>query len=71
MENEMGQTNGGGDLSSLMMGVLKDGVIDIDGLAWNDRSFLTSVTLEPSRASTSHSKGWMPFIQMPDILDRH
>jgi hypothetical protein len=32
MENEMGQTNGGGDLFSLMMGVLKDGVIDIDGL---------------------------------------
>ncbi|KAJ6397231.1 hypothetical protein OIU84_018234, partial [Salix udensis] len=33
MENEMGRINGGGDLFSLMMGVLKDGVIDIDGLA--------------------------------------
>lgn len=32
MENEMGQTNGGGDLFRLMMGVLKDDVIDIDGL---------------------------------------
>jgi hypothetical protein len=32
MESETGQTNGGGDLFRLMMGVLKDGVIDIDGL---------------------------------------
>lgn len=32
MDTEMGQTNGGGDLFRLMMGVLKDGVIDIDGL---------------------------------------
>lgn len=33
MENEMGQTNGSGeDLFHLMIGVLKDDVIDIDGL---------------------------------------
>uniref|UniRef100_A0A6N2M402 Uncharacterized protein n=1 Tax=Salix viminalis TaxID=40686 RepID=A0A6N2M402_SALVM len=37
MENEMGQTNGGGDLFSLMMGVLKDGVIDIDGLVFDEK----------------------------------
>ncbi|CAK7337960.1 unnamed protein product [Dovyalis caffra] len=37
MENEMGQTNGGGDLFRLMMGVLKDGVIDIDGLAFDEK----------------------------------
>lgn len=32
MENEMGQANGGGDLLRLVMGVLKDDDIDIDGL---------------------------------------
>lgn len=32
LENEMGQANGGGDLLRLMMGVLKDDVIDMDGL---------------------------------------
>ena len=32
MEEEMGQSNGGGNLLRLMMGVLKDDVIDIDGL---------------------------------------
>jgi hypothetical protein len=40
MENEMGKTNGGGDLFSLMMGVLKDGVIDIDGLVCFNCSIL-------------------------------
>ncbi|KAJ4710419.1 Protein kinase [Melia azedarach] len=37
MENEMGQTNGGGDLFRLMMGVLKDDVIDIDGLVFDEK----------------------------------
>lgn len=40
LEKEMGQTNGGGDLFRLMMGVLKDDVIDIDGLVcvcWKKR----------------------------------
>ncbi|KAI5588168.1 hypothetical protein BDE02_05G078700 [Populus trichocarpa] len=37
MESETGQTNGGGDLFRLMMGVLKDGVIDIDGLDFGDK----------------------------------
>ena len=32
MENEMGQASGGGDLIRLVMGVLKDDDIDIDGL---------------------------------------
>lgn len=32
MEEEMGQSNGGGDILRLMMGVLKDDVIDIDNL---------------------------------------
>lgn len=32
MENEMGQANSGGNLLRLMMGVLKDDAIDIDGL---------------------------------------
>lgn len=32
MENEAVGTNGGGNLIRLMMGVLKDDVIDIDGL---------------------------------------
>lgn len=32
MESDIGQKNGGGDLFRLMMGVLKDDVIDIDGL---------------------------------------
>ncbi|KAJ6774841.1 MITOGEN-ACTIVATED KINASE KINASE KINASE [Salix purpurea] len=37
MESEMGQANGGGDLFRLMMGVLKDGVIDIDGLDFGEK----------------------------------
>ncbi|XP_037495909.1 MAP3K epsilon protein kinase 1 [Jatropha curcas] len=37
MEGETGQTNGGGDLFRLMMGVLKDDVIDIDGLVFDDK----------------------------------
>ncbi|KAJ6929589.1 MAP3K epsilon protein kinase 1-like [Populus alba x Populus x berolinensis] len=37
MESETGQTNGGGDLFRLMMGVLKDGVIDIDGLDFGEK----------------------------------
>ncbi|KAH9706981.1 MAP3K epsilon protein kinase 1 [Citrus sinensis] len=38
MENEMGQTNGsGGDLFRLMIGVLKDDVIDIDGLVFDEK----------------------------------
>ena len=32
MEEEMGRSNDGGNLLHLMMGVLKDDVIDIDGL---------------------------------------
>ncbi|XP_059633399.1 MAP3K epsilon protein kinase 1-like [Cornus florida] len=36
MENETGQTNGG-NLLSLMMGVLKEDVIDIDGLDFDDK----------------------------------
>ncbi|KAK9275389.1 hypothetical protein L1049_022653 [Liquidambar formosana] len=36
MENEMGQANGG-DLLRLMMGYLKDDVIDIDGLVFDDK----------------------------------
>uniref|UniRef100_A0A7N0UKQ6 Uncharacterized protein n=1 Tax=Kalanchoe fedtschenkoi TaxID=63787 RepID=A0A7N0UKQ6_KALFE len=36
MENEMGQANGG-DLLRLMMGVLKDDVIDIDGLVFDEK----------------------------------
>lgn len=38
MENEMGQENGGGgNLISFMMGYLKDDVIDIDGLVFDER----------------------------------
>ncbi|PPD97932.1 hypothetical protein GOBAR_DD05005 [Gossypium barbadense] len=37
MEEEMGQSNGGGNLLRLMMGVLKDDVIDIDGLDFEDK----------------------------------
>ncbi|KAK8706548.1 hypothetical protein V6N13_050109 [Hibiscus sabdariffa] len=37
MEEEMGQSNGGGNLLRLMMGVLKDDVIDIDGLDFDDK----------------------------------
>lgn len=38
MENEMGQTNGSGeDLFHLMIGVLKDDVIDIDGLVFDEK----------------------------------
>uniref|UniRef100_A0A2P2MTC6 non-specific serine/threonine protein kinase n=1 Tax=Rhizophora mucronata TaxID=61149 RepID=A0A2P2MTC6_RHIMU len=37
MENEMGQTNGGGDLFRLIVGVLKDDVIDLDGLDFDER----------------------------------
>ncbi|GAV80001.1 Pkinase domain-containing protein [Cephalotus follicularis] len=37
MENEMRQSNGGGDLFRLMMGVLKDDVIDIGGLVFDEK----------------------------------
>ncbi|CAN8269387.1 unnamed protein product [Cochlearia groenlandica] len=37
MEGETGQSNDGGDLLRLMMGVLKDDVIDIDGLVFDDK----------------------------------
>ncbi|WCJ40035.1 mitogen-activated protein kinase kinase kinase 7 [Euphorbia peplus] len=37
MESETGQTNGGGDLFRLMMGVLKDDVIDLDGLVFDEK----------------------------------
>ncbi|KAK8490816.1 hypothetical protein V6N12_011446 [Hibiscus sabdariffa] len=37
MEEEMAQSNGGGNLLRLMMGVLKDDVIDIDGLDFDDK----------------------------------
>lgn len=38
MENEMGQSNGsGGDLFRLMIGVLKDDVIDIEGLVFDEK----------------------------------
>ncbi|KAF5737927.1 Mitogen-activated protein kinase kinase kinase 7 [Tripterygium wilfordii] len=37
MENEMGKTNDGGNLLRLMMGVLKDDVIDIDGLVFDEK----------------------------------
>ncbi|GMJ05542.1 mitogen-activated protein kinase kinase kinase 7, MAP3K EPSILON PROTEIN KINASE, partial [Hibiscus trionum] len=37
MEEEMGQSNGGGNLLRLMMGVLKDDVIDIDGLDFDEK----------------------------------
>ncbi|KAK2635752.1 hypothetical protein Ddye_030544 [Dipteronia dyeriana] len=37
MENDMGETNGGGDLFRLMIGVLKDDVIDIDGLVFDEK----------------------------------
>lgn len=37
MENETGQANGGGDLLRLMMGVLKDDAIDMDGLGFDDK----------------------------------
>ncbi|KAJ8747290.1 hypothetical protein K2173_011555 [Erythroxylum novogranatense] len=37
METEMGQTNGGGDLLRLMIGVLKDDVIDLNGLVFDEK----------------------------------
>ncbi|KAG8644129.1 MAP3K epsilon protein kinase 1 isoform X2 [Manihot esculenta] len=37
MESDIGQKNGGGDLFRLMMGVLKDDVIDIDGLVFDEK----------------------------------
>lgn len=37
MENEMGQASGGGDLLRLVMGVLKDDDIDIDGLVFDEK----------------------------------
>ncbi|KAF5749885.1 Mitogen-activated protein kinase kinase kinase 7 [Tripterygium wilfordii] len=37
MENELGKTNDGGNLLRLMMGVLKDDVIDIDGLVFDEK----------------------------------
>ncbi|KAG2315646.1 hypothetical protein Bca52824_018768 [Brassica carinata] len=37
MEGETGQSNDGGDLFRLMMGVLKDDVIDIDGLVFDEK----------------------------------
>ncbi|XVE92897.1 hypothetical protein REPUB_Repub01dG0143100 [Reevesia pubescens] len=37
MEEDMGQSNGGGNLLRLMMGVLKDDVIDIDGLVFEEK----------------------------------
>ncbi|PON41696.1 Phosphorylase kinase, gamma catalytic subunit [Parasponia andersonii] len=38
IENDMGQENGGGgNLFSFMMGYLKDGVIDIDGLVFDEK----------------------------------
>ncbi|KAL5761355.1 hypothetical protein ACOSP7_017619 [Xanthoceras sorbifolium] len=37
MDNDIGQTNGGGDLFRLMIGVLKDDAIDIDGLVFDEK----------------------------------
>ncbi|XP_022727275.1 MAP3K epsilon protein kinase 1-like isoform X2 [Durio zibethinus] len=37
MEEEMGQSNGGGNLLRLMMDVLKDDVTDIDGLVFEEK----------------------------------
>ncbi|CAA7050997.1 unnamed protein product [Microthlaspi erraticum] len=37
MEGETGNSNDGGDLFRLMMGVLKDDVIDIDGLVFDEK----------------------------------
>ncbi|XP_039037990.1 MAP3K epsilon protein kinase 1-like isoform X2 [Hibiscus syriacus] len=49
MEEEMGRSNEGGDLLRLMMGVLKDDVIDIDGLVFGDEK-LPSDNLFPLQA---------------------
>ncbi|KAL4360472.1 hypothetical protein GQ457_04G004690 [Hibiscus cannabinus] len=49
MEEEMGQSNGGGNLLRLMMGVLKDDVIDIDGLVFGDEK-LPADNLYPLQA---------------------
>ncbi|KAF8094221.1 hypothetical protein N665_0367s0009 [Sinapis alba] len=38
MEGETGHSNDGGDLFRLMMGVLKDDVIDIDGLVFDEKA---------------------------------
>ncbi|XVE66333.1 hypothetical protein DITRI_Ditri08aG0071900 [Diplodiscus trichospermus] len=48
MEEEMGQSNGGGNLLRLMMGVLKDDVIDIDGLVFEEK--LSAENLFPLQA---------------------
>ncbi|GKV21312.1 hypothetical protein SLEP1_g31304 [Rubroshorea leprosula] len=48
MEDEMGQSNGGGNLLRLMMGVLKDDVIDIDNLVFEDK--LPAENLFPHQA---------------------
>ncbi|GMN47979.1 hypothetical protein TIFTF001_017153 [Ficus carica] len=49
MESEMGQENGGGgNLLSLMMGYLKDDVIDIDGLVFDEK--LSGENLFPLQA---------------------
>ncbi|KAE8650910.1 MAP3K epsilon protein kinase 1 isoform X1 [Cucumis sativus] len=48
MENEMGQASGGGDLIRLVMGVLKDDDIDIDGLVFDEK--LPGETLFPLQA---------------------
>ncbi|KAK6253059.1 hypothetical protein QUC31_014779 [Theobroma cacao] len=48
MEEEMGQSNGGGNLLRLMMGVLKDDVIDIDGLVFEEK--LPAESLFPLQA---------------------
>ncbi|KAG4115938.1 hypothetical protein ERO13_D12G137900v2 [Gossypium hirsutum] len=48
MEEEMGQSNGGGDILRLMMGVLKDDVIDIDNLVFEEK--LPSENIFPLQA---------------------
>ncbi|KAG6581545.1 MAP3K epsilon protein kinase 1-like [Cucurbita moschata] len=48
MENEMGQASSGGDLLRLVMGVLKDDDIDIDGLVFDEK--LSGENLFPLQA---------------------
>ncbi|KAL1135208.1 hypothetical protein V6Z11_A12G158500 [Gossypium hirsutum] len=48
MEEEMGHLNGGGDILRLMMGVLKDDVIDIDNLVFEEK--LPSENIFPLQA---------------------
>ncbi|KAK8322261.1 hypothetical protein V6Z12_A12G155100 [Gossypium hirsutum] len=48
MEEEMGLSNGGGDILRLMMGVLKDDVIDIDNLVFEEK--LPSENIFPLQA---------------------